>query len=88
MSDQFVGIQLMSSPGNSQVWSHSRDYGVLVANPFPVDLKPNRGKRTLVEAGRPYRLLFGIQVHSHSREVDFIPAEAYRRFLDEVRSGL
>ncbi|MDA7618254.1 PmoA family protein [Verrucomicrobia bacterium] len=87
MSDQFVGIQLMSSPGNSQVWSHSRDYGVLVANPFPVDLKPNRGKRTLVEAGRPYRLLFGIQVHSHSREVDFIPAEAYRRFLDEVRSG-
>jgi len=39
-----------------------------------------------VEAGRPYRLLFGIQVHSHPREVDFIPAEAYRRFLDEVRS--
>ena len=48
---RFLGLHLMSGPGNPEVWSHSRDYGVLVANPFPVDLKPNRGIQTEIRSG-------------------------------------
>ena len=46
-----AGVQLMSAPDNPAVWSHSRDYGVLVANPFPVDNKANRGKKVNLARG-------------------------------------
>ncbi len=44
INDRQVGMMLASSPDNPPIWSHSRDYGLLVANPFPVDRKENRGK--------------------------------------------
>ncbi|MDB4438558.1 PmoA family protein, partial [bacterium] len=72
-----VGMQIMSGPGNPEVWSHSRDYGVLVANPFPVDRKRNREKTTKIEPNQPFRLRFGVQVHD---SLDFDPAASYQRY--------
>ena len=80
-----AGIQIMSGPGNPAVWSHSRDYGVLVANPFPVDRPPNRGKKVTVKPGEKFRLKFGIQVHEHATRAAFDPAASYQRYLKAAK---
>ncbi|MAH97186.1 MAG: hypothetical protein CMI66_13615 [Pedosphaera sp.] len=80
----FMGIQLMSGPGNPDIWSHSRDYGVLVANPFPVDIKPNRDHQTIIKRGSSLRLRFGIQIHEHGQVEDFQPERAYQRYLNAM----
>ena len=81
LGDKSAGIQLMSGPGNPPVWSHSRDYGVLVANPLPVDRDGNRDKKVVVEPGEEFRLRFGIQIHEHDKREQFDPEGAYRRYL-------
>ena len=72
---------VMSGNGDHEVWSHSRDYGVLVANPLPVDRSENRGKSIVVKPGEEFRLRFGVQVHEHAKRTDYDPAAAYRRYL-------
>ena len=76
-----AGIQIMSGPSNPPVWAHSRDYGVLVANPFPIDRKENREEKTWVQPGDSFRLHFGVQVHEHPTANEFKAATAYARFL-------
>jgi hypothetical protein len=63
------------------MWAHSRDYGLLVANPFPVDVKENRNKTTVIEAGEPYRLRFGIQVHDTANRSNYDPKASYERYI-------
>jgi len=78
-----AGLQLMTGSGNPDIWSHSRDYGLLVANPFPVDRPENRDIKTTVEAGQTFRLRFGVQVHEHGEAADYDPAAAFRFYLRE-----
>ena len=80
-----AGIQIMSGPGNPAVWAHSRDYGVLVANPFPVDRPENRDKKITVQPGESFRLKFGVQVHEHNTRENYDPAKANQRYLDGVK---
>ena len=61
--DRHVGMQIMSGMSDRQVWSHSRDYGVLVANPLPVDIKANRSLKTPVKPDEAFVLEYGVQVH-------------------------
>ena len=68
---QWVGVSVMASPDNFRpAWFHSRDYGLLVANPFgkkamtgPRDdtIAPDR---TPVAMDKTLRLQFGIYVFS------------------------
>ena len=81
---QWVGMQLMTGPGNPDTWAHSRDYGVLVANPFPLDIKANRSKRVEVPPGETFTLRFGVQIHQHLDAQGFDPAQSYRRYLSIV----
>ncbi len=81
---QWVGMQLMTGPGNPDTWAHSRDYGVLVANPFPLDIKANRSKRVDVPPGETFTLRFGVQIHQHLDAQGFDPAQSYRRYLSIV----
>lgn len=81
-----MGMQVMSAPGNPEVWSHSRDYGLLVANPFPVDIKENRGKKVEVAEGSELRLRFGVQIHEHAGRAAYDPAAAYRGYLETLES--
>jgi hypothetical protein len=79
-----VGMQLMTSPQNGPVWAHSRDYGVLVANPFPLDVPGNRTKRRTIKPGERFKLKYAILVHE-SKDSTFHDREAaFRRYL---RSG-
>ena len=81
LKERSVGLQIMSGEGNPPIWAHSRDYGLLVANPFPVDVKENRDKTTVIEAGEPYRLRFGIQVHDTADRASYNPKANYERYL-------
>lgn len=83
IEDRSVGLQIMTGAGNPEVWAHSRDYGVLVANPFPVDVKANRGLETVVEPGTVFRLRFGIQVHDSADRDAYDPKKAYQRYLGQ-----
>ena len=76
-----VGLQIMSGEGNLPMWAHSRDYGLLVANPFPVDVKENRDKTTVIEPGKTFRLRFGVQVHDTANREGYDPKAAYQRYL-------
>ena len=74
----------MSAPDNPAVWSHSRDYGVLVANPFPVDNKTNRGKKVNLARGETLRLRFGVQVHDQGTRSIYDPTAAYKRYINTL----
>ena len=83
LKERSVGLQIMSGEGNPPIWAHSRDYGLLVANPFPVDMKENRDKITVIEVGETYRLRFGIQVHDTADRATYDPKASYKRYLEK-----
>ncbi len=61
-----VGVTLMPDPTNfRRSWFHSRDYGVLVANPFGKNAF-TRGEKSkvTVKKGESFRLRFGVLVHA------------------------
>ena len=76
-----VGVQIISASDNPEVWSHSRDYGVLVANPFPVDIKANRHKKVNLAEGNELRLRFGVQIHDHADRSDYDPNAVHQDYL-------
>ena len=62
---QFRGLMVMSAAHNGEVWSHSRDYGVLVANPFARKaFTKGEASKVVVRKGETFRLRFGVLVHS------------------------
>jgi putative membrane-bound dehydrogenase-like protein len=70
--DRRVGVLIVPHPENPRTcWSHSRDYGVVVANPLP---RPGRGEetaaRTWVARGERYRLRFGVQIYGIAMGID------------------
>ena len=82
IDERHVGIQIISGKDNPATWSHSRDYGVLVANPFPVDIKANRDKRVTIEANESFRLSFGIQIHEGTSPETYHPEVVAQRFFE------
>ncbi|MCC6698501.1 MAG: PmoA family protein [Candidatus Hydrogenedentes bacterium] len=91
---QRVGITIMADPANFRPsWFHTRDYGLMVANPFgkkamtaPDDagVPPDV---TLVKQGQHLRLSFGILVFSGPESVPFDGSGDYKAFLDLLRSS-
>jgi hypothetical protein len=75
---------IMSAPGNPDVWAHSRDYGLIVANPFPVDREANRDRRVSFGPGAKVRLRFGVLVHDSPLREDFDRDQAFQRYVDLV----
>ncbi len=78
----FVGITIMSDPGNIAAcrW-HTRNYGLMVANPFAeLAFKKGPVNKTELASGEPFHLRFGILVHATDDEESFDPASAYREY--------
>jgi len=82
-----VGLMIMSAPGNPEMWAHSRDYGLLVANPFPVDRPENRQRRFTVQPNESLQLRFGVLVHEHDADASFDREGAYRRYVEIVSNS-
>jgi len=77
-----VGMMIMVPEEGRDVWSHSRDYGVLVANPFPVDVKQNRKQRVDVNPGDSFRLRFGVLVHDSDVDKPLDRQAAWKRYAN------
>jgi hypothetical protein len=63
-----IGLLIVPHPENPRpCWSHSRDYGVLVANPFPrqPEGRPEPYVKTWVRKGEPYRLRFAVLIYEN-----------------------
>lgn len=71
-----VGVMLVNDPAlERKPWFHSRDYGLLVANPFG----PRAGgpARLPLTPGKPVRLRFAVFVHEGTSDAPLDLARAY-----------
>jgi hypothetical protein len=84
-----VGLMLMPSPQNFRPsWYHARDYGLLVANAFGRKaLTRGEASRVVVDAGAPFRLRFGVLVHSSPADKPIDLNAAYRDYLEQERAS-
>ena len=65
-SGRSVGVMVVPSPHNARrCWMHTRDYGLVVANPFPKQPKERREPyvKTSVRKGEVFRLSYGVLLH-------------------------
>jgi len=80
---QSVGLTVMPHPANDRPcrW-HTRDYGLMTANPFgQAVFQQGPARKTEVRPGQPYRLRFGVLIHSSDREDDARLDAAYQDYL-------
>jgi len=67
---QRIGIMVIPSPTNStKSWSHSRDYGALVANPFPKQPQERREPyvKTLIKKGEKLKMQYRVLIHENQK---------------------
>lgn len=67
-----VGVIIAPHPENPlPTWSHSRDYGVLVSNPFVKQPKERREpyQKTLIKKGQKLRLRYAILIHDGNHPI-------------------
>ena len=79
-----VGLLVVPHPENASTsWSHSRDYGLVVANPFPKQPKERREPyvTTTVKKGERFRLRYSVLIH----EGDTPVAEMAKAVLAEQK---
>ena len=84
-----IGLMIVPAADNPRpCWSHSRDYGVLVANPFPKQPKERREPyvKTWIKKGQPFRIRYAVLIHDTINAVDH-PREfrGLQKILTEVR---
>jgi hypothetical protein len=66
LSNRLVGITVMAHPKNFRPsWMHSRDYGLIVANPFgQKSFTKREASSVAVNRGEPFTLRFAALIHS------------------------
>lgn len=77
VDDTYIGATIMPGPGNFRPsWFHSRDYGLVLANPFgkkamtAADDKNVAPDATIVPKGEVFRLTYGVCLFSSKEEPD------------------
>ena len=73
INERQVGLMIVPAADNPrQCWSHSRDYGVLVANPFPKQPKERREPyvKTWIKKGQPFRIRYAVLIHDTIKAID------------------
>lgn len=89
IAEKYAGLMLMSDPKNfRKPWWHAVDTGLLVANAFGQNELNGRGKLRQswwVTKGEPFRLRYGIHIHSHPNEKSLDRLAAYQNFLKALR---
>jgi len=84
VAERRVGVTIMSASANDRhPWFHTRDYGLMVANPF--GKKAKAPERLPLEPGRPLRLCFGVFVHETSGDGVLNLVAEYEHFDKLVR---
>ena len=81
---KLVGLLVVPHPDNPRTsWSHSRDYGALVSNPFPKQPKERREPyvTTTVKKGERFRLRYSVLIHEVDAS-DFDPGALVGRLRE------
>ncbi len=91
VNDVWVGVSVMADPHNFRPsWFHSRDYGLIVANPFgkkamtganDPSIEPDHTK---VGVGEMLRLGFGVYIFSIESEAEPVLAPLYADYLARI----
>jgi hypothetical protein len=89
-----VGVAIMPDPSNFRVsWYHSRDYGLIVANPFGKkamtgpDDKALLSDVTLVKKNDEFKIGFGFYVFSQLEEQEPDLDGAYKSYLSLIKNN-
>jgi hypothetical protein len=84
-SDRLVGITVLTDPANFRPsWFHSRDYGLLVANPFGQKaFTKSDPSRIPVKKGESFHLRFAALVHSTPTNEPPDIANEFRAFTNQ-----
>lgn len=82
LNGKWAGVTVMSGPRNFHPsWSHARDYGLIVLNPFGRNAFTKEDKsRVEVKRGETLTLRFAAVVHESDSEADYSPAKAFQTF--------
>jgi len=85
VGDHTVGLTLMPDPRNfRRCWYHARDYGFLTANPFGRNALTGGAKsKVIVKAGDPFRLRYGVLIHSAANRDN--PIDLQAAYLDYIQ---
>jgi len=85
LSNRWVGITVMSDPRNFRPsWFHSRDYGLIVANPFGQKaFAKGEPSNVLVKKGDSFSLRFAAFIHSSRSNQPPDIDSAYRIFKNQ-----
>jgi hypothetical protein len=78
-----IGLTIVPNPANfRRSWFHSRDYGVLVANPFGEKAMTGAEEPSAVrvQAGETFRLGFGVCIFSEDASEPFDRASVYGQY--------
>lgn len=79
-----AGVTLMSHPGNDRKpWFHTRDYGLMVANPF--GYRAGAPQKLMLEKGKPLHLRFGVLVHEGKDLAAIDLAREYQAYCDVAK---
>ena len=82
-----VGVLLMADPANFRPsWFHSRDYGLMVANPFGRNaFTKGETSSVVVKPTERLRLRYGLLIHASPTDQPLDRAAAYQAFLDDLK---
>jgi len=85
LSNRLVGITVMASPINFRpCWFHSRDYGLVVANPFGQKaFTKGEPSSVPVKKGETFTLRFAALIHSSPTNQSLDISDAYKTFTNE-----
>ena len=87
LDGKFIGINVMTDPLNFRPsWFHSRDYGLIAANPFGRE-KVGGGTESnlLVKKGEKLALGFGLAIYSGDSEANIDRDAMYQDYLSVIR---
>ena len=84
-----IGMTVMGAPDNfRRSWFNSRDYGLVVANPFGRKAMRKGDKSEIaVRKGRRFRIRFGVFVHGSDRRTAVDLKAAYAAFVKALDTG-
>ncbi|QDT98606.1 PVC-type heme-binding CxxCH protein [Gimesia aquarii] len=88
IGDRQVGLMVVPNPKNFRPsWLHARDYGIVVTNPFPKQLRERKEPyiKTWVKKGEPLHLSYAVLIHDLPVEKPLDRTAIYSEILEYLK---
>ena len=87
VSGRNLGLLIMPSRHNARrCWMHTRDYGLIAANPFAKQPKERREPyvKTMIKKGETYRLSYGVLIHDQPAKAELDRKAVYESLARQL----